>query len=69
MALCADAVAFHAPASCVDDARTELLARTSETTKPSVALVASEAVDHTDGPTSKNIVYVTPDVFAAIPVD
>jgi hypothetical protein len=69
MALCADAVAFHAPASCVDEARTVLSARTIETTRPSVALVASEAVDHTDGPTSKNIVYVTPDVFAAMPAD
>ena len=46
-----------------------LFARTSETTKPSVALVASEAVDHTDGPTSKNTVYVTPEAFAAMPED
>jgi hypothetical protein len=36
--------------------------------RPSVELLACDAPDHTEGPTSKDIVYTTPDVFAAKPV-
>jgi hypothetical protein len=42
-----------------------LSARSNETTRPSVELLACDALDHTDGPTSNVIVYATPDVLAA----
>jgi hypothetical protein len=63
------AVPFQAPESCVVEATVVPFARKSATIRPSVELLACDAPAHTEGPTSKVIVYTTPDVFAAKPVD